>query len=79
MKDDGLKTMKWIPVKEKLPEYDDTISGYLVSIGNWVGILSYIEKEGGFVTYYGGEFHLPDCPVEAWMPLPKSYKEETTE
>lgn len=62
----------WISVEERLPEEDGTMSGYLVAIGEWVGILA----------FYGGEFRedlfgrKPEFSVHHWMPLPEPPKGE---
>ena len=67
------KQSKWIPVSERLPE---EIGGYLVSIGDWVGLVPFID--GKFWNDCLGE-SLFEFPVEAWMPLPKPYSLTTEE
>lgn len=57
----------WISVKDRLPEEDGTMRGYLVTVGNWVGMM----------PFFGGAFREnlhgkePDYPVTHWMPLPE--------
>ena len=73
----------WIPVEQRLPENDDFI---LLSFDNFSipMIGRYEELEDG-----GGSFYLGDCDeddtcmannlfVNAWMPLPKPFREEKT-
>ena len=69
---------KWIPCSEKLPEDESYI---LVSFENvtMIDIARYEENdEGG--TFYPGDDEKPYSSygifVNAWMPLPKLYREE---
>ncbi len=54
--------MQWIPVTERLPDENSTNHMYLVTIGNIIKILPFIN--GKFVTGSLGT-------VDAWMPLPE--------
>ena len=62
---------KWIPVSERLPKETGTLGGYLVSIGDWVGIAPFVN--GKFWDNYLRQT-LFEFPVEAWMPLPEPYE-----
>ncbi len=63
---------EWISVKDRLPEEDGTMRGYLVAVGNWVGIMPFFS--GAFREGLNGKE--PDYPVHHWMPLPEPPKEE---
>lgn len=64
---------KWIPVTEALPEEDGMLTGYLVSIGNDVTIMCFVD--GKFVSWVFADNKLVEkqFPVSAWMPLPEPY------
>ena len=69
----------WIPVKERLPETDDYI---LLSFSNFSlpQIGRYEEDEEGGAFYIGDEAETcisQDLYVNAWMPLPEPYREES--
>lgn len=81
---DKLNRMRWIPAEERLPENDGYV---LLSFMNYtlpmIGI--YEQDEDG-----GGAWYIGDCDeedtcvandlfVNAWMPLPKAYREENNE
>ena len=74
----ALKETQWIPISERLPEDESYI---LVSFKNSTmpDIARYEENdEGG--TFYPGDDEKPYSSygifVNAWMPLPKLYREE---
>ena len=72
--------MKWIPISERLPKYEDYI---LVSFKNSTlpDIARYEEDEEGGAFYPGDEeesYSSYGLFVNAWMPLPKPYKGEET-
>ena len=76
---DCLKTINWIPVDEKLPETDNHI---LVSFSNCTepNIGRYEADEDGGGAFFPGDedrsyVHF-GLFVNAWMPLPDSYKED---
>lgn len=71
----------WIPVTERLPENDDYVlmsfeNFSLPLVGRYVGD----EELGGawyFEDYFGKDICLAnDLFVNAWMPLPKPYRED---
>jgi len=62
----GMKAPRWISVKDRLPEEDGTMRGYLVAVGNWVGIMPFFG--GAFREDLNGK--KPDYHVHHWMPLP---------
>lgn len=74
-----LKATNWIPVDEKLPDPDKYI---LVSFFNssipMIGRYTVDDNDGG--TFRMGDedesFGEHDLYVNAWMPLPKCYKED---
>lgn len=69
----GLSEDRWIPCSERLPEEDGTLRGYLASIGDWVGILCFVEEK--FVEWTSSyELKEPEFPVKAWMSLPEPYQ-----
>ncbi|MDO4649384.1 MAG: DUF551 domain-containing protein [Eubacteriales bacterium] len=73
---------KWIPIEERLPEFDeDGVSTYvLVSFANYSNLdIGRCERdENGGATFYGGDdeesYKSYDLIVNAWMSLPKPYK-----
>ena len=74
-----LKATNWIPIEEKLQDPDKHI---LVSFENFpipmIGIYTVDDDDGG--TFRIGDedesFVEHDLYVNAWMPLPKPYKED---
>lgn len=66
------KQQKWIPVSERLPKETGRLNGYLVSIGDWVGLAHFVD--GKFWNNYFRK-SLFEFPVEAWMPMPEPMKE----
>ncbi|RGY83195.1 DUF551 domain-containing protein [Dorea sp. AM58-8] len=68
---------KWIPCSERLPEPDEYI---LLSFSNYSGlVLGRYEEDDGGGAFYEGDSLTPltqyDVFVNAWMPLPKPYRE----
>ena len=68
----------WIPITERLPETDDYI---LISFSNFpmpdIGRYE-ADKDGGGAFYPGDEdisYASVGAVVNAWMPLPKSYRQ----
>lgn len=79
--------MKWIPIEEKLPEVnEDRVSDYiLISCMNFsvpcIGRYE-VNEDGGGIFYEGDEDRSLlsyGLFVNAWMPLPKAYKEDEDE
>lgn len=74
-----LKSTNWIPIDERLPDPDKHI---LVSLFNFslpmIGRYTVDDDDGG--TFRVGDedesFVEHDLYVNAWMPLPKPYKED---
>lgn len=69
---------RWIPVEERLPEDNHLV---LLSFENFsfLEIGRYVSDDGGGVFYLGVKDDTclsQDLFVNAWMPLPKSYREE---
>lgn len=67
----------WIPCSERLQEPDEYI---LLSFSNYSGlVLGRYEEDDGGGTFYEGDSLTPltqyDAFVNAWMPLPKPYRE----
>lgn len=73
--------MRWIPIEERLPESEQYV---LVSFSNFslVDIARYETSNNGG-TFYPGDDDMSylehDLFVNAWMPVPKQYKEDLTE
>lgn len=76
--------MRWIPLSERLPETDkEGCSKYiLLSFSNFtvpcVGRYE-VDKDGSGAFYVGDdEIEATNCDliVNAWMPLPKPYRED---
>lgn len=70
-------TTNWIPVSERLPEYDElvlvTVKGKYNNITFENAIeLAFYDKDEGWIL--GAEPDWLDPNVTAWMPLPKPYK-----
>ncbi|MDO4615659.1 MAG: DUF551 domain-containing protein [Lachnospiraceae bacterium] len=73
---------KWIPIEERLPDFDeDGVSNYvLVSFANatMVDIGRCERDEDGGATFYPGDdyesYKSYKLIVNAWMPLPEPYK-----
>lgn len=69
---------RWVPCSERLPEPDEYI---LLSFSNYSGlVLGRYEEDDGGGTFYEGDSLTPltqyDVFVNAWMPLPKPYRED---
>ena len=64
---------RWIPVSERLPKETGRLNKYLVSIGDWVGLATFVD--GKFWNNYFRK-SLFEFPVEAWMPMPEPYTKE---
>lgn len=73
------KIMDWIPISERLPDSDEYI---LLSFENYTmaAIGRYERNEDGSGNFYEGDNEKPLLSygvfVNAWMPLPKPYREE---
>lgn len=71
-------TSKWIPISERLPESDEYI---LISCSNYTGLCigRYEKHEDGSGNFYQGDdddaLLSYGLFVNAWMPLPKPYRE----
>ena len=60
----AVELQKWIPVKERLPEYKQAVLTYIGYLDDYE--VNWICDEDDEWYHYG---------VTAWMPLPKPYKE----
>ena len=70
---------KWIPISEGLPEEEEYI---LLSFANYTGLdIGRYEHDGENDKFYPGDdeetYAYYGLIVNAWMPLPKPYKEKT--
>ena len=68
---------RWIPCSERMPEADEYI---LLSFSNYSGlVLGRYEEDDGGGAFCEGDSLTPltqyDVFVNAWMPLPKPYRE----
>ena len=69
---------RWIPINERLPEADEYI---LISCSNYTGLCigRYEKNEDGSGNFYQGDdddtLLSYGLFVNAWMPLPKPYRE----
>ena len=68
---------QWIPISERLPEEEEYI---LLSFANYTGLgVGRYEKDGENDNFYPGDeeeaYASYGLIVNAWMPLPKPYKE----
>ena len=75
----ALKETQWIPISERLPEEEEYI---LLSFANYTGLdIGRYEKDGENDKFYPGDdeetYAHYGLIVNAWMPLPKPYKEKT--
>lgn len=75
----ALKETQWIPISERLPEEEEYI---LLSFANYTGLdIGRYEKDGENDKFYTGDdeetYAHYGLIVNAWMPLPKPYKEKT--
>ena len=71
----------WIPISERLPKPDEYI---LLSFSNYSGlVIGRYEEDDGGGAFYEGDSLTPltqyDVFVNAWMPLPKPYREVDNE
>ena len=68
---------RWIPISERLPEEEEYI---LLSFANYTGLdIGRYENDGENDKFYPGDdeksYSSYGIFVNAWMPLPESYKE----
>lgn len=75
----ALKETQRIPISERLPEEEEYI---LLSFANYTGLdIGRYEKDGENDKFYPGDdeetYAHYGLIVNAWMPLPKPYKEKT--
>ena len=73
----ALKETQWIPISERLPEEEEYI---LLSFANYTGLdIGRYENDGENDNFYPGDeeetYAHYGLTVNAWMPLPKPYKE----
>lgn len=69
---------KWIPISERLPEEEEYI---LLSFANYTGLdIGRYEHDGENDKFYPGDdeksYSSYGIFVNAWMPLPETYREE---
>lgn len=74
----ALKETQWIPISERFPEEEYI----LLSFANYTGLdIGRYEKDGENDKFYPGDdeetYAHYGLIVNAWMPLPKPYKEKT--
>jgi len=68
--------MKWISVKDRLPEHSATVLVYCGIYGRFVTTYTPIDgTECG--QWYGHDGHPGGLPPTHWMPLPEPPDEET--
>ena len=68
------KTTQWIPVTERLPEYDSVV---LVTDGEDIGTgYRYVLGKIGFTGWAVPFADIEEDDVSHWMPLPEPPKEE---
>ena len=73
----ALKETQWIPVSERLPEEEEYI---LLSFANYTGLdIGRYENDGENDNFYPGDeeetYAHYGLTVNAWMPLPKPYRQ----
>ena len=73
----GVTFQKWIPVTERLPEYDGTYLTFTtsgtVTTARWYAEHDMRNYRGDFIRHIEGRFHRN---VTHWMPLPEPPEEE---
>ena len=68
---------RWIPITERLPAYGEDV--ILSMSGDYgIGYLVPTHDKRGYEWYHSGWFYDLD-EVDAWMPLPESYREGDAE
>lgn len=75
--ENAVEETRWIPISERLPEEEEYI---LLSFENYTGLgVGRYEKDGENDNFYPGDeeeaYASYGLIVNAWMPLPKPYKE----
>ena len=78
---DELEGSRWIPVDEKQPENDTYVLVSFENISNTPDIARYEEDEYGGAFYPGDEaesYATLGMIVNAWKPLPVTYREVAT-